>query len=154
MKTKSVKLSEIYDVMKEMLDKGGTVNFNPRGTSMLPTLHNDGDRVVLKKLNKVKKYDLPLYLRDDGQFVLHRVHKINPDGTFNMCGDNQWTIEKNVRPDQIIGTVIKIYRGNKSFSTNNVIYKIYVVLWVTIRPLRHIVIGGTRKILRTLRIKK
>lgn len=147
-------LSEIYDVMKEMLENGGTVDFNPRGTSMLPTLRNDGDRVILKKFDKLKKYDLPLYLRDDGQFVLHRVHKVNADGTYNMCGDNQWHIEKNVRPDQIIGTVIKINRKGKVFSTNNPVYKIYVVIWVTIRPLRHIVIGGKRKILRILRQKK
>ena len=58
MQTKSVTLSEVYDVMMEMLNNGGTVNFNPRGTSMLPTLHNDGDRVVLKKFNSLKKYDL------------------------------------------------------------------------------------------------
>lgn len=151
MKTKSVKLAEIYDVMKEMLDNGGTVNFNPRGTSMLPTLHNDGDRVVLKKYDSLKKYDLPLYIRDDGHFVLHRVLKVNSDGTYNMCGDNQWHIEKNIRPDQIIGTVIKIQRGNKTFSTKNIIYRTYVKFWVFIRPLRHIIIGGSRKILRIIK---
>lgn len=154
MQTKSVALSEIYDVMKEMLDKGGTVNFNPRGTSMLPTLHNDGDRVVLKKYDSLKKYDLPLYLREGGQFVLHRVVSVNADGTYNMCGDNQWHIEKNIRPDQIIGTVIQIQRGNRKFSASNPIYRLYVRLWVGIRPLRHIVIGGTRKILRILKQKK
>lgn len=146
MQTKSVALADIYDVMKEMLDKGGTVDFNPRGTSMLPTIHNDGDRVVIKKSDSIKKYDLPLYLRDNGQFVLHRVHKVNDDGTYNMCGDNQWHIEKNIRSDQIIGIVIKIKRGPITFSTSNPIYKAYVALWVALRPLRHIVIGGGRRI--------
>lgn len=151
MQTKSVTLSEMYDVMKEMLDKGGTVNFNPRGTSMLPTIHNDGDRVVLKKIKAIKKYDLPLYIRDNGQFVLHRVHKVNSDGTFNMCGDNQWQVEKGVRRDQIVATVISIQRGNKVIKTSNILYRIYVVLWVKIRPLRRIVIGGKRRIGRFLR---
>ena len=154
MQTKSVMLSEIYDVMKEMLENGGTVDFNPRGTSMLPTIRNDGDRVVLKKKDKLKKYDLPLYLRDNGQFVLHRVYRVNPDGTYNMCGDNQWHIEENVRPDQIIGTVIKINRNGKVFSTTNLIYRIYVMLWVTIRPIRRIIIGGSRRILKILKLKK
>ena len=45
MRTKQIHLADIYEVMKEKLDAGGTVNFNPRGTSMLPMLHNDGDRV-------------------------------------------------------------------------------------------------------------
>lgn len=137
--------------MKEMLDKGGTVNFNPRGTSMLPTIHNDGDRVVLKKIKAIKKYDLPLYIRDNGQFVLHRVHKVNSDGTFNMCGDNQWQVEKGVRRDQIVATVISIQRGNKVIKTSNILYRIYVVLWVKIRLLRRIVIGGKRRIGRFLR---
>ncbi len=148
MQTKSVTLSDVYDVMMEMLNSGGTVNFNPRGTSMLPTLHNDGDRVVLKKFKTLKKYDLPLYLRDDGQFVLHRVHKVNSDGTYNMCGDNQWHLEKGVRPDQIIGTVVSIQRGNKVIKTTNPLYKLYVVLWVKSRVVRRIVVGGFRKIKR------
>ena len=148
MQTKSVTLSDVYDVMMEMLNSGGTVNFNPRGTSMLPTLHNDGDRVVLKKFKTLKKYDLPLYLRDDGQFVLHRVHKVNSDGTYNMCGDNQCHLEKGVRPDQIIGTVVSIQRGNKVIKTTNPLYKLYVVLWVKSRVVRRIVVGGFRKIKR------
>ena len=148
MQTKSVTLSDVYDVMMEMLNSGGTVNFNPRGTSMLPTLHNDGDRVVLKKFDTLKKYDLPLYLRDDGQFVLHRVHKVNSDGTYNMCGDNQWHLEKGVRPDQIIGTVVSIQRGNKVIKTSILLYRCYVVLWVKSRVLRRIVVGGFRKIKR------
>ena len=148
MQTKSVTLSDVYDVMMEMLNSGGTVNFNPRGTSMLPTLHNDGDRVVLKKFKTLKKYDLPLYLRDDGQFVLHRVHKVNSDGTYNMCGDNQWHLEKGIRPDQIIGTVVSIQRGNKVIKTTNPLYKLYVVLWVKSRVVRRIVVSGFRKIKR------
>lgn len=148
MQTKSVTLSDVYDVMMEMLNSGGTVNFNPRGTSMLPTLHNDGDRVVLKKFKTLKKYDLPLYLRDDGQFVLHRVHKVNSDGTYSMCGDNQWHLEKGIRPDQIIGTVVSIQRGNKVIKTSNLFYRCYVVLWVKSRVLRRIVVGGFRKIKR------
>lgn len=154
MQTKSVMLSEMYGVMKEMLDKGGTVNFNPRGTSMLPTLRDDGDRVVLKKYDRLKKYDLSLYLRDGGQFVLHRVVGINSDGTYNMCGDNQWQIENNIRPEQIIGTVIQIQRNGRVFRTVNPVYRFYVKIWVAIRPLRRLVIGGTRKVLRMLRQKK
>ncbi len=150
MQTKSVRLAEIYGVMKEMLDKGGTVNFNPRGTSMLPTIHNDGDRVTLKKFDRLKKYELPLYIREDGQFVLHRVMSVNSDGTYNMCGDNQWHIERGIRPEQIVGTAIKIQRGKREFSVNNILYRIYVFVWVSIRPLRHLFIGGGRKLKRIL----
>ena len=142
-----VHLSQMYPVMKEMLESGGTANFNPHGTSMLPMLHDDGDRVVLKKPEgELKKYDLPLYRRDDGAFVLHRVVRKPENGTYTMCGDNQWHLEKGIRPDQIIGVVISFERKGKKISADNALYKLYARVWVNIMPLRHLFIGGTRKI--------
>ncbi len=152
MQTKQVRLNEIYSVMVEMLESGGTVNFNPKGTSMLPTIHNDGDRVVIKKsTGPLKKYDLPLYIRDDGQFVLHRVVGVNADGTYNMCGDNQWAVERGIRHDQLVGVVTEINRRGKVFSAENKLYRAYVVLWVWIMPLRHIFFGGINRIKRILK---
>ncbi len=137
--------------MAEMLESGGSVNFNPKGTSMLPTIHNDGDRVVIVSCKQaLKKYDLPLYIRDDGQFVLHRIVKVNRDGTYNMCGDNQWRVEKNVRHDQLVGVVTQINRGGRQFSADNGLYKAYVRLWVNIMPIRHIFFGGINRIKRIL----
>lgn len=134
---KSVKLSQLYDVMTEMLEADGSVNFNPRGTSMLPMLHNDGDRVIIVKAkNALKKYDLPLYRRDDGQFVLHRIVKKPVNGIYSMCGDNQWQIEKNINHSQIVGVVTGFYRSNKFYSVDNIGYKAYCRLWVALRPIR------------------
>ena len=144
---KEVRLAELYPVMKEMLDSGGTVNFNPHGTSMLPMLHDDGDRVILKKPEgELKKYDLPLYRRDDGAFVLHRVVKKPENGVYTMCGDNQWVLEKGIRHDQIIGIVIAFDRCGKHISAQSKAYRLYARVWVAIRPLRRLVIGGGRKI--------
>lgn len=148
--SKQVRLQQMYNVMEEMLNSGGTVNFNPRGYSMCPTLRNDGDRVVIKKISSLKKYDLPLYIRPDGSFVLHRVVSVNKDGTYNICGDNQWDIEHNVKHSQVVGVVTTIERKGKRFSVNNPLYKIYVVFWVAIRPLRHILFGGIRKLKKAI----
>lgn len=148
--SKQVRLQQMYDVMMEMLNSGGTVDFNPRGYSMCPTLRNDGDRVVIKKTGVLKKYDLPLYIRADGSFVLHRVVSVNKDGTYNICGDNQWNIEHNVKHSQVVGVVTVIERKGKRFPVSNPLYKAYVVVWVAIRPVRHIVFGGIRKIKRNV----
>lgn len=144
---KEVRLAELYPVMKEMLDSGGTANFNPHGTSMLPMLHDDGDRVILKKpRGELKKYDLPLYRRTDGAFVLHRVVRRPENGVYTMCGDNQWALEKGIKHSQIIGVVIEFERKGKKISTENKLYKLYARVWVAIMPLRHLVIGGSRKV--------
>ena len=144
---KEVRLAELYPVMKEMLDSGGTVNFNPHGTSMLPMLHDDGDRVVLKKPEgELKKYDLPLYRRENGAFVLHRVVKKPQNGIYTMCGDNQGALELGIKHDQIIGVVVEFERKGKKISAENKLYKLYTRVWVAIMPLRHLVIGGGRKV--------
>ena len=55
---------------------GQSVRFSPRGVSMLPMLRQGRDSVVLSPAPKqLRKYDLPLYRRDDGSYVLHRVVK-------------------------------------------------------------------------------
>lgn len=148
---KQVNLADLYDVMVEMLEMGGSVNFNPNGTSMLPTIMNHGDRVVIKKPDRrLKKYELPLYRRDDGNFVLHRVVRVYED-SYGMCGDNQWIIEKGVTDKHIIGVVTEIYRKGKKIDVNKSrLYKLYVVFWINIMPLRHYVIGGIRKIKRLI----
>lgn len=151
---KSVSLSELYDVMVEMLEADGKVNFNPRGTSMMPMLHTDGDRVVIEKPKGfLKKYDLPLYKRNNGQFVLHRIVKQPKNGVYCMCGDNQWEIEKNVKHSQIVGVVTGFYRKNKFYDVNNTGYKIYCRIWVFLRPLRKLK-ASIGKALRILKIKK
>ncbi len=153
MQTKQVHLADLYQVMAEKLAAGGTVNFNPRGTSMLPMLHNDGDRVVIKAASEpLKKYDLPLYRRLDGAFVLHRVvRKPSTDGTYTMCGDNQWQLEKGISHNQIVGVVTAFERSGKSYSTDNSAYKLYCRLWVAIMPIRHLFFGGINKIKRVLK---
>ncbi len=149
---KQVKLSDIYDVMVEMLESGGTVNFNPNGTSMLPTIMNHGDRVIIKKPNrKLKKYELPLYRRDDGNFVLHRVVRVYDD-SYGMCGDNQWTIEKGITDKHIVGLVTTIYRKGKAIDVEkNKLYKFYVRIWVNIMPIRHYLFGGFNKVKRIIK---
>ncbi len=151
---KEVKLSELYPVMKEVLESGGTANFNPHGTSMLPMLHDDGDRVTLKKPEgELKKYDLPLYIREDGSFVLHRVVRKPKNGVYTMCGDNQWVLEKGIRHEQIVGVVVEFERKGKKISADSKLYKLYARVWVAIMPLRHLFIGGARKVWRIIRRK-
>lgn len=46
---KDVNLDDVMQIIAEKLDAGGTVTFNPRGTSMLPMLRDGDDTVVLSK---------------------------------------------------------------------------------------------------------
>lgn len=137
MEKKRVKLSEMLPVIEETLAAGGTVKLPITGTSMLPLLVWGRDTVTLTAVNApLKKYDLPLYRRKDGAFVLHRVVKADADGTYTMCGDNQWVKETGICDEQLIGVVCEITRKGKTFSVQSKKYKLYVRVWHFLLPVR------------------
>lgn len=121
-----VQLEEVWPVMQEQINAGGSVRFGPKGTSMLPMLRQGIDSVVIEKApEKLKKYDLPLYRRENGQFVLHRVVGIRKSG-YVMRGDNQYVNEYDVLHSQILAIVTGFYRGDSFVSIDNKTYIKYV----------------------------
>lgn len=127
----TVTLAELSPIMNEILKAGGDVSFTITGTSMLPMLYHRRDKVILvKPTSSLLKYDLPLYKRDNAQFVLHRIIKVKKDGNYIMCGDNQVVKEDFIRPDQIIGVVKGFYRKGRYYDVSDPIYRLYYHLWV------------------------
>ena len=122
-------------LIRERLASGGSVQFKPKGTSMMPMLRQGIDSVVLSPLpEKLKKYDLPLYQRDNSQYVLHRIVKAGD--TYTCIGDNQYVYEHGVRHDQMIGLVTGFYRGQEFYSVTQLSYRMYRCLWHHSRKLR------------------
>ena len=149
-KTTSVSLDDIMPIIREQLAAGESVRFSPRGTSMLPMLRQGKDSIVLSPLpDRLKKYDIPLYQRADGNYVLHRVVAIGDD--YTMIGDNQFVEEKGVKHDQLIGVVTAFYRGDKLHKTTDLSYKVYCCLWCKSRKIRHFCLRAVNKIKRTLK---
>lgn len=111
--TFSVGLEQIFPVIKEKLASGGSVSFSPKGTSMLPLIKQGEDSVTISPVSgKLKKYDVPLYLRKNGQFVLHRIIDVRKDG-YVMCGDNQCNFEYGIDDTCIIGIMTQIIKPDK-----------------------------------------
>ena len=146
-------LAEILPIMQERLAAGESVQFTPRGTSMRPMLEGGRDQVILSPLpEKIKKYDLPLYRRPDGQFVLHRVVEIGE--TYTCIGDNQIVLEPGVSRDWMIALATGFIRKGKKYSVDDWQYKFYCRYWHWTRPLRKFWIWGMsvlRAIIRRLK---
>lgn len=131
-----VKMAELLPIMLEGLANGKEVKLSPMGISMLPMLRQGIDSVILSPLpQKLKKYDLPLYRRDNGQFVLHRIVKAGDD--YTCMGDNQFAEETGIRHDQMIAVVTSFTRGEKKHSVEEFPYRLYCSLWYHSRHLRH-----------------
>lgn len=142
---KKISLQEIYPIIKEKLEVGGTVQLPITGTSMNPLLYWGRDTVELIKCDNPQKYDIIFYRRDDGSFVLHRIVGKNDKG-FILCGDNQVKKEYGITDKNIIAVVKSITRKGKTFSVDKALYKLYVKLWTLILPLRNIILVPMRKL--------
>ena len=118
-------MTEIEPLIKKAFENGEEFNLITAGTSMLPMLRDRQDTVVLQeKKGKLKKYDLPLYKRADGQFVLHRIVGIKKKG-YVVSGDNHNVNDYPVTDDQIIAVVSAYIRDGKRISIDSLGYKIY-----------------------------
>lgn len=145
-KTKETQLDELMPLMKECMAAGLPVKFSPRGTSMLPMIRQKIDCVELSFTTEpLKKYDIPLYQRDDGHYVLHRILEVVQSGekiTYTCCGDNQFVYEPGVRHDRVIAVVTAFTRGDKMHTVKEPGYRIYCRFWHYSRPLRHFIRRG------------
>ena len=134
--TKDVSFETLIPLIQDCLARGKNVWIYPKGTSMLPMIRQGVDKVLLSPLpDKLKKYDLPFYRRDNGQFVLHRI--VEAGETYTCLGDNQFILERCVRQEQMIAVVSAFERNGKNFSVNRLSYQLYCRFWHYTRPIRH-----------------
>lgn len=125
---REVALDELMPLFRQTLAEGRSVCFAPRGVSMLPMLRQGMDTVTISPIEgKLKKYDLPLYQRDNGKYVLHRVVRVAD--TYTCLGDNQFHKEPGIRQDQIIGVMTEFTRGEQRIPVTDWRYRCYCVLW-------------------------
>ena len=136
---KKFNMADLYPLMQEVLDAGGSFKLTITGSSMFPFILGGRDQVTLSPLpEKLKKNDLPLYRRRDGAFVLHRIVRCEKDGTYTCCGDHQWTLEPGLCKDQMIAIATSYVRKGKELTNRNILYRIYRPVWTWIIPLRPI----------------
>ena len=140
-------LDNLMPLFRERLEAGQKVQFSPRGISMLPMLRQGRDSVILSPLpEKLQKYDLPLYRREDGKYILHRI--VEMGDTFTCIGDNQYQYEHGVRREQMIALVTAFTRNSREISVENPIYRLYCVLWHRSRGLRYFLLRVKNKLRR------
>lgn len=137
-------------LMREQLAAGKSVKFSPRGISMLPMLRQGRDSVLLSPVpERLRKYDLPLYQRENGQYVLHRIVEVGE--TYVCVGDNQFELERGLGHAQMIALVTVFYRDGRKYSVNAPGYRLYCRAWHFSRPVRRFWRRGIRWLKRHLK---
>ncbi len=121
---------------EEILEKEGRLIYTNVGNSMWPLIRVGRDLLVIeKKTGRLQKYDVPLYRRDSGQYVLHRVLRVR-ENDYVICGDNCWSREYGITDRQVLGVLTKIIRDGKELPLTGFRYQAYVHLWCDLFYLR------------------
>lgn len=119
---------------------------------MKPLIIPQRDSVILEKTSQpLKKYDVALYRRKNGQFVLHRIVDIKKDG-YVMCGDNQYIREYPVEHEAVIAVMKTVIRNNKKIQTSSFSYKLYSRVWVFLQRI-HLSLYKIRLVLGKIKRK-
>ena len=143
MRERKINLDDAIALIEDKLASGKEVSFSPSGISMLPTLKEGRDSVILvSPPQRLKKYDIALFRRQNGQYVLHRVVKTKNHYTF--MGDNQFWCEKDIKHEQIVALCTAYVRNGKRVNFSSFHHRVYARFWHCTRPLRR----GFRVVLR------
>lgn len=133
-------MSEIKSI-KEILETTGKYTGLTMGTSMLPLIHQQKDNIiVVKNKDRLKKYDVPVYVTPKGKYIMHRVIEVHDDH-YIIVGDNLLQKEY-VTDDMICGVLIGFYKNGKRYIDfeKSKGYKIYSRIWVALFPIRPVLL--------------
>ena len=121
---------------EDVIERDGRLVYTNVGDSMRPLIRQDRDILIIEKYEgRLKKYDVPLYKRDSGQYVLHRVLKVR-ENDYVICGDNRYYKEYGITDRHIIGVLTAVVRNGKEVPITDWRYRIYVHLWCDFFPIR------------------
>ena len=121
---------------KRELETHGRIIYTNVGTSMMPLLRQNRDIMIIEKPNgRLKKYDVPLYVRPDGKHVLHRILKVR-EKDYVICGDHCTDKEYGITDSQIIGVLTGVIKDGREISLDSFSYKLYYHLWCDFFPIR------------------
>lgn len=118
------------------------------GSSMNPFLVHGRDTVYLSRLTRlVRRGDMLLYRRENGNYVLHRVFKAGPE-SLTMIGDAQTVLESGIRREQVIAIVTRVERKGKQLGPGSFWWEFFEKVWIRIIPLRRMIqrmYGGIKR---------
>ncbi len=101
------------------IERDGVYVTQTMGISMLPFIRQGHSTVlIVPNEGRLKKYDVALFHRPTGQYVLHRVVKVRKND-YIFCGDNQKKWEPGITDDLIIGVMKELYNDGVKVDTES-----------------------------------
>lgn len=139
----------IKSTFEDELARTGRLVYTNIGVSMLPLLRQGRDVMVIERCDPaaLRRWDAVLFRRvglmGRGAYVLHRIVRLNPDGSYWIVGDNCIDGE-TVIPEQILGKLTAVRRGKRTVTERSLRYRLYVTLWCKPYHLRILILRFKR----------
>ena len=128
---------EYIGTLRQMVEEGHEVGMVITGSSMAPFLIHERDYICFKKPDrKLQKGDMVFYQRENGQFVMHRICRVRPEG-YDIIGDAQTEIERDVKREQIFAIVTKVRRKEKWLVPGDFWWEFFEHVWLRVIPVRN-----------------
>jgi signal peptidase len=145
---KVVDTREYVGMLKELTEEGKEVSMLVFGSSMAPFLIHARDMIYFKKPDReLQKGDIVFFRRKSGQFVMHRIWKIRPEGYY-IVGDAQTQIEGPVKREQIFALITKVRRKEKWLEPGDFWWEFFEHVWLHMIPLRRGIMWCYAKVIR------
>ncbi len=136
---KIVDTREYVGVLRELTEEGREVSMIISGSSMSPFLIHERDTIYFKKPDReLRRGDMVFYQRLNGQFVMHRIWKVKPEGYY-IVGDAQQIIEGPVAREQIFALITKVRRKGKILKPGDFWWEFFERVWIRMVPMRRII---------------
>ncbi len=137
-KIKYAQMKSIVPLIQSVISDGREAKIRVTGNSMYPTLIDRRDTVRLCTIDRIKVGDVILYLRENGDYVLHRVIGKKGDN-LAFAGDNELIREYPVSTSQCIAKMTGFIRNGKEYDCKtNIKYRFMVFLWTRLFCMRGI----------------
>lgn len=136
---RTIDTKEYVSMLRELTEQGKEVSLLISGNSMVPFLVHLRDSICMKKPDReLKRGDMVFYQRKNGQFIMHRIYKVKPEG-FYIVGDAHQEIEGPVHRDQIFALVTRVKRKGKWIGTEDFCWKFFEKIWIRLVPYRRMI---------------
>lgn len=126
--------------LRDLVNEGKECRLLISGSSMAPFLVHERDSIIFSKPQReLQRGDMVFYQRENGQFVMHRILHVKPEGLY-IVGDAQTEIEGPVNPSQVFAVVTKAQRKGKWIGPGDFWWWFFRTVWLRLVPVRKIIL--------------
>lgn len=133
--------TDVYvSMLRDLVNEGKECRLLISGSSMAPFLVHERDSIIFSKPDReLRRGDMVFYQRDNGQYVMHRILKVKPEGLY-IIGDAQTEVEGPVKPEQVFALVTKVNRKGKWVGPGNFWWWFFSTVWLRLFPVRRLIL--------------